>query len=366
MKNSSKVLIIAEAGVNHNGDERLAMSLVDAAVKAGVDIVKFQTFKADKLVTASAKQAQYQTLNIGKEENQYKMLSRLELSYAAHKRLQQYCLSQDITYLSTAFDFESLTFLVTELGLTTLKIPSGELTNAPFVLAHARTGAQLIVSTGMADMSEVQQALGVIALGLLQFHGELLSLQPDASSFMQAMNMPRGQKLLREYVTLLHCTTEYPANPAEVNLNAMDSLSQAFGLAVGYSDHTAGIEIPIAAVAKDAVLIEKHFTLDRNLPGPDHKASLEPNELTAMVKGIRLIELALGDGIKKPSAVEKSNAAIARKSLVASGNIKKGQILSEDNVVIMRPGDGMSPYHYWSLLGKPASKDYTHGELLSE
>jgi N-acetylneuraminate synthase len=366
MKKSRKVLIIAEAGVNHNGDEQLAMSLVDAAVKAGADIVKFQTFKADKLATPSAKQAQYQTLNIGKDESQYQMLSRLELCFAAHKRLQQYCLSQNIAYLSTAFDFESLSFLVTELGLTTLKIPSGELTNAPFVLAHARTGAQLIVSTGMADMTEVEQALGVIALGLLQSQGELLSLLPETSTFTQAMSMASGQKLLREHVTLLHCTTEYPANPVEVNLNAMDSLSQVFGLEVGYSDHTAGIEIPIAAVAKGAVLIEKHFTLDRNLPGPDHKASLEPDELTAMIKGIRLIELALGDGIKKPSAVEKSNAAIARKSLVASGDIKKGQTLSEDNVEIMRPGDGMSPYLYWSLLGKPASKNYTQGELLSE
>jgi N-acetylneuraminate synthase len=364
--NKKRVIIIAEAGVNHNGDEKLAMSLIDAAVNAGADIVKFQTFKADKLATPSAKQAQYQTLNIGKDESQYQMLSRLELSFTAHKRLQQYCLSKGISYLSTAFDFESLSFLVEELGLTTLKIPSGELTNAPFVLAHARTGAKLIVSTGMADMPEVQQALGVIALGLLQSQGELLSLLPETSSFQQAMNMASGQQLLREHVTLLHCTTEYPANPAEVNLNAMDSLSHECGLEVGYSDHTAGIEIPIAAVAKGAVLIEKHFTLDRNLPGPDHKASLEPVELSAMVKGIRLIELALGDGVKKPSAVEKNNAAIARKSLVASGNIKKGQALSEDNVAIMRPGDGMSPYRYWSLLGEPASQDYQHGELLKE
>lgn len=364
--NKQSTTIIAEAGVNHNGDEKLALLLVDAAVNAGVDIVKFQTFKASKLVTESAEQALYQTKNIGKKESQYAMLSRLELSFSAHQRIQKYCQSKNITYLSTAFDFESLHFLIEDLGLKTLKIPSGELTNAPFVLAHALSGAQLIVSTGMATMAEVKQALSVIAFGLLQFNGELLFDKPNSESFAKAFDSSRGKALLIDHVTLLHCTTEYPANPCEINLNAMNSLSKEFGVSVGYSDHSAGIEIPIAAVAKGAVLIEKHFTLDKAMLGPDHKASLDPQELTTMTHGIRIVEQALGDGVKKPSAIELKNAAIARKSLVASGPINKGDIFDDNNVVIMRPGNGMSPYAYWTILGQPASKNYQHGDLLNE
>ena len=361
-----KVLIIAEAGVNHNGDESKALALVDAAVLAGVDIVKFQTFKAESLVTATADQASYQSENIGKVESQLQMLERLELSYAAHKRVKAYCDTCGITYLSTAFDDESLTFLVEDLKLTQLKIPSGELTNTPFVLAHALSGCQLILSTGMATLNEVKSALEVIAFGLLQFAGKMLDSKPNTATFNQAFNSELGQKLLREQVTLLHCSTEYPTPAHHVNLLAMDTLKNSFSLAIGYSDHSQGITIPIAAVARGAQVIEKHFTLDRNLPGPDHRASLEPNELTAMVKAIRDVESAFGDGIKQPSAVELENMIAARKSLVAAKDIEQGDLLTIDNLAIKRPGNGMSPDKYWTLLGKTATRSYQIGELLHE
>ncbi|MGH1410496.1 MAG: N-acetylneuraminate synthase [Aeromonas sp.] len=356
------IRIIAEAGVNHNGDEALAVALIDAAHRAGVDIVKFQTFKAANLVTRQAKQAAYQTANTGKEESQLAMLSRLELSFDAHFRLIAHCESLGIEFLSTAFDTESLDFLVNRLKLQTLKIPSGELTNAPFVLAHARTGCELIVSTGMATLAEVEAALGVIAFGLTAPQ----DAQPCEAAFMAAYASEAGQAALANKVTLLHCTTEYPAPMVDINLKAMDTLSHAFRLPVGYSDHSQGITIPVAAVARGACLIEKHFTLDRNMEGPDHKASLEPNELAAMVKGIRDVELALGDGIKGPRPSEIKNKEIARKSLVAACDIEKGVILCADNLAIKRPGDGMSPYAYWQLLGQPAKHRYSEGESLHE
>lgn len=355
-------LIIAEAGVNHNGDESLAMALVEAAHAAGVDVVKFQTFKATNLVTKQAKQASYQTINTGKEESQFSMLSRLELSFDAHLRLISHCQSLGIEFLSTAFDMESLDFLVNKLALTTLKIPSGELTNAPFVLEHARTGCKLIVSTGMATLAEVESALSVIAFGLTMPNNVL----PSESAFMAAYASEAGQAALADKVTLLHCTTEYPAPMADINLRAMDTLAHAFRLPVGYSDHSQGITIPVAAVARGACLIEKHFTLDRNMEGPDHKASLEPDELAAMVKGIREVELALGDGIKGPRPSEIKNKEIARKSLVAACDIEPGTKFDESNLVIKRPGNGMSPYAYWTLLGKPARRAYQAGELISE
>lgn len=362
----NKVLIIAEAGVNHNGDESKALALVDAAVLAGVDVVKFQTFKAESLVTATAKQASYQSENIGKVESQLDMLKRLELSFSAHKRVKDYCDACGIAYLSTAFDDESLTFLVEELNLKQLKIPSGELTNAPFVLAHALTGCQPILSTGMATLSEIKSALEVIAFGLLQLAGKMLDSTPNSKAFKQAFNSELGKKLLQQQVTLLHCSTEYPTPVQHVNLFAMDTLKDHFSLAVGYSDHSQGITIPIAAVARGAQVIEKHFTLDRNLPGPDHQASLEPDELSDMVKAIRDVENAFGDGIKQPTAIEQQNSIAARKSLVAAKHIKQGDLLTKDNVVIKRPGDGMSPGHYWTLLGRSAKRTYQIGALLNE
>ncbi|NIY94313.1 N-acetylneuraminate synthase [Vibrio diazotrophicus] len=355
-------LIIAEAGVNHNGDEALAFKLVDAAHQAGADIVKFQTFKAKNLVTEQAKQADYQVANTQKQESQLAMLSRLELSYAAHHQLVKHCESLGIEFLSTAFDSESLDFLVNDLGLTRLKLPSGELTNAPLVLEHARTGCDLIVSTGMATLAEIEMALGVIAFGYTTAD----HVAPSVLAFQQAYASNEGQKALKEKVTILHCTTEYPAPMAEINLKAMDTLGKAFDLPAGYSDHSEGITIPIAAVARGAVLIEKHFTLDKNMEGPDHKASLEPDELTAMVKATRQVELALGSAVKSPTVSEVKNKAVARKSLVASQAIQAGDAFSADNVMIKRPGNGMSPYQYWEMLERKASRDYQVGDLIIE
>jgi len=355
-------LIIAEAGVNHNGDEGLAFELVDAAYKAGADIVKFQTFKAKNLVTESAKQAEYQLKNTNKSESQFEMLSRLELSFEAHHQLVKYSQSLGIEFLSTAFDSESLDFLVNDLGLTRLKIPSGDITNAPLVLEHARTGCDLIVSTGMATLSEVEAVLGVIAFGYTVNE----STEPSESAFMQAYASNEGQKALKQKVTILHCTTEYPAPIAEINLKAMDTLGRAFELPAGYSDHSEGITIPIAAVARGAVLIEKHFTLDKSMDGPDHKASLEPSELSAMVAAIRQVEVALGAGVKSPTESEVKNKAAARKSLVASKPIKAGELLSEENISIKRPGVGVSPYRYWGLLNKPATENFNTGDLIVE
>lgn len=355
-------LIIAEAGVNHNGDEQLAFELVNAAHEAGADIVKFQTFKAKNLVTAQAEQADYQVMNTQKQESQLAMLSRLELSYQAHHELVKHCQSLGIEFLSTAFDSESLAFLVDDLGLKRLKLPSGELTNAPLVLEHARTGCDLIVSTGMATLAEIELALGVIAFGYTAPH----NTEPSVLAFQQAYASEEGQQALKKKVTILHCTTEYPAPMKEINLKAMDTLANAFELPAGYSDHSEGITIPITAVARGAVLIEKHFTLDKNMEGPDHKASLEPDELAAMVTAIRQVEVALGSAVKTPTVSEVKNKAVARKSLVAAQAIKAGETLTRDNLTIKRPGSGMSPYRYWELLETPASRDYQVGDLICE
>jgi len=355
-------LIIAEAGVNHNGDENLAFKLVDAAYNAGADIVKFQTFKPSKLVTANAQQADYQIINTKKKESQFAMLSRLELSYEFHFELVEYCKELGIEFLSTAFDSESLKFLVNDLKLKRLKIPSGDLTNAPLVLEHAQTGCDLIVSTGMATLAEIETALGVIAFGYVASQEE----KPSIEAFETAYSSELGQKLLRERVTILHCTTEYPAPFQDINLKAMETIANAFKLPVGYSDHSEGINIPIAAVAREAKIIEKHFTLDQNMEGPDHKASLEPEQLKAMIEGIRNIELALGNGLKGPRPSEIKNKPIARKSLIAEKAISKGAVFTEDNVAIKRPGSGQSPINYWTLLGKQAKNEYQAGDLINE
>lgn len=355
-------LIIAEAGVNHNGDEKLAFKLVDAAHKAGADIVKFQTFKAKSLVTEDAVQAEYQVTNTQKQESQLAMLSRLELSYDVHHQLVAHCQHLGIEFLSTAFDSESLDFLVNHLGLKRLKIPSGEITNAPLVLEHARTGCDLIVSTGMATLAEVEAVLGVIAFG----YTANKNVAPSEMAFQQAYASENGQQVLKDKVTILHCTTEYPAPMGEINLRAMDTLGQAFELPAGYSDHSEGITIPIAAVARGAVLIEKHFTLDKNMEGPDHKASLEPQELAAMVQAIRQVDIALGTGVKTPTVSEVKNKSVARKSLVAAQPIKAGERFTTDNLTIKRPGSGMSPYKLWDLLEKPANKTYQVGDLIVE
>ncbi len=356
----TRTLIIAEAGVNHNGDEDLALQLVDAAAAAGADVVKFQTFKAGQLVTASAQQAEYQKTNTGQIESQYDMLKRLELSHAAHLRLVERCAALGVGFLSTAFDADSLAFLVDSLNLAILKLPSGELTNAPLVLAYARTGRDLIISTGMASLAEIEACLGVVAFGLTA----PVDAAPSRDQFQAAYFSRAGQQALKERVSLLHCTTEYPAPMEDINLRAMDTLREAFHLPTGYSDHSQGIEVSIAAVARGAGVIEKHFTLDQDMPGPDHRASLEPRELAELVRAVRNVEAALGDGLKGPRPSEIKNMAIARKSLVATTDIKAGQVITPGMLAIKRPGTGLSPMCYWDVLGTPARRDYRADELI--
>lgn len=348
--------IIAEAGVNHNGSLDMARQLVDAAARAGADAVKFQTFQAVKLASRNAPKADYQTRMTG-GESQLDMLRKLELDQDAHRTLIEYCRSQGIAFLSTPFDLPSLYLLALTFDLPRLKLPSGEITNAPFLLQAARTGKPIILSTGMSNLGEVEAALGVLAFGYSP-----LDREPTPDAFCEAYRSRAGQQALKRNVVLLHCTTEYPAPFAEVNLLAMDTLGSAFGLPVGFSDHTCGIAVPIAAAARGAVVLEKHFTLDRNLPGPDHKASLEPDELAQMVQGVRQVESALGSPLKTAAPSELKNLAVARKSLVAAGNIGAGERFSEQNLAIKRPGTGISPFRYWEFLGTTATRDFVTDE----
>ena len=358
-----KCCIIAEAGVNHNGDEKLAHKLIEVAYESGADIVKFQTFKAKNIVTEQAPQAKYQIENTGVKETQFEMLSRLELSFEAHIRLIDHCNQLGIEFLSTAFDEESLDFLVNTLHLKTLKIPSGELTNAPLVLSHARTGCSIILSTGMATLAEIEKTLGVIAFGFLN---PIFNNNPTEQDFETAYASHEGQNILQEKVTILHCTSEYPAPLEEVNLLAMKTMQSTFKLKSGYSDHTDSITIPIAAAALGAKILEKHFTLDKKMEGPDHKASLDPNELKAMVTQIRQIEIALGNGIKYPQPSEIKNKEIARKSIILKQPLNAGSIITKEHITIKRPGTGMSPYQFWSVIGTVSRHDYSIEDLLDE
>lgn len=353
-------LVIAEAGVNHNGDEDLAMQLVDIAYKSGADIVKFQTFKAKKLTTNQTVKAHYQKSNTNKNESQLEMLSRLELSYDSFIRIKEKCDSLGIEFLSTAFDTESLTFLIENVGLKRLKIPSGEITNLPLVLEHAYTGKDIILSTGMSSISEIESALSVIAFGYTSDK----KLTPSIEAFEEAYASQEGQKALKEKVTILHCTTEYPAPIEEVNLKAINTLKKTFGLRTGYSDHTKGNHIAIAAVALGASVLEKHFTIDRLMEGPDHKSSLEPNQLSDLVKNIRDIEQVLGDGIKRATISECRNKITARKSLVALKDISEGEKYNKESIGIKRPGNGVSPKEYWNYLNKTAPRNYIEGEII--
>jgi len=359
MRKEAGVYIIAEAGVNHNGSSELARQLVDVAVAAGADAVKFQTFRATALVTRTADKAGYQKLSTGASESQFDMLSRLELHESAHRELLGYCHERGIQFLSTPFDPESVDLLAGTLDLPLLKLSSGDLTNAPLLLKAARCSKPIILSTGMATLADIETALGVIAFGYTD-NGAF----PGEAAFRRAYASPQGQDALCEKLTLLHCTTEYPAPFSEVNLRAMKTLSAAFGLPVGFSDHTEGIAVPVAATALGATVIEKHFTLDRTLPGPDHKASLEPGELKDMVTAIRHVEQALGSFRKHPSPSEVGNAAVARKSIVAAREIKAGERFSEENLCIKRPGSGISPLRFWAMLGRPADRDYAPDEVL--
>ncbi|MCI5210254.1 MAG: N-acetylneuraminate synthase [Candidatus Electrothrix sp. ATG2] len=354
--------MIAEAGVNHNGSPELALQLIDAAVEAGADAVKFQTFIAGELVTASAEKAQYQKETTVEYESQLVMLRKLELSRETHFRLAERCREVDIDFMSTAFDFGSLDFLVKDLGLTVLKMPSGEITNAPFLLAHARTGRALILSTGMATLGEIEMALGVLAFGLIQTN---VHVAPSISAFQQAYCSIEGQRLLQEKVILLHCTTEYPAPSEDINLKAMETMSRVFGLQVGYSDHSEGIVVPIAAATLGACIIEKHFTLDRSLDGPDHKASLDPNELKEMVTALRLVDQIMGDGVKGPRPAEFGNRTVVRRSIVSARSIRQGEAFTQENITLKRPGAGLSPFDYWDILGKKATRNYDLDEVIS-
>ena len=338
----NKTYIIAEAGVNHNGSLGRAKDMVKVAAKAGVDAIKFQTFRAETLVTKDAIKADYQIKadnqikTSGQSETQFEMLKKLELSVESHLELMECCRLNQIEFLSTPFDLTTIDLLV-EMGLKKWKIPSGEITNLPYLRKIASLGQEIILSTGMADLGEIEDALDVLT--------------------------GAGTKL--KDITVLHCSTEYPTPMQDVNLKAMQTIKSAFpGIHVGYSDHTKGIEVPIAAVAMGATIIEKHFTLDKNLPGPDHKASLEPDELTAMVRAIKNIETALGNGIKKPGSSELKNMAIARKSIVAAQAIAAGEKFANDNLTVKRPGTGLSPMKWDEVVGKTATKNYSKDELI--
>lgn len=332
----NKTFIIAEAGVNHNGSLEMAFQLIDVAVAAGADAVKFQTFKAEKVIAVNAPKASYQKETTGSDKSQLEMVKKLELDEAAHTMLHQHCQHKGIQFLSTPFDLESID-LLERLGLEIFKIPSGEITNLPYLRKLGALKKRLILSTGMANLGEIEAALDVLT----------------------ESGTPLGN------ITVLHCNTEYPTPFEDVNLRAMLTIQNAFpGIAVGYSDHTIGIDVPIAAVALGAAVLEKHFTLDRNLPGPDHKASLEPDELKAMVQAIRNIEKALGTGIKKPSPSELKNKPIARKSIVAAFPIKKGETFTDMNITVKRPGIGITPMCWDEILGQVAQKDYEKDEMI--
>lgn len=329
----NRVFIIAEAGVNHNGSIELAKQLIDKASEAGADAVKFQSFKAEKLVTKNAKKAEYQQITTSNKESQFEMIKKLELDYERHRELIDYSHSKNIVFLSSPFDIESIE-LLNKLGLEIFKIPSGEITNLPYLRKIGSLKKKVILSTGMSTLGDIEKALEILRSG--------------------------GTT----EITVLHCNTEYPTPMEDVNLLAMKTIKDAFKVEVGYSDHTLGIEVPIAAVTLGAAVIEKHFTLDKAMEGPDHKASLEPEEFKEMVRCIKNIEQALGDGVKKLTDSESKNINIARKSIVAGRKIKKGEILREDNLAVKRPGDGIHPMRWDEILGREAKRDFLEDELI--
>ena len=354
---SNHIEIIAEAGVNHNGSIEMAYQLIDAAVDAGADTVKFQMFKADNLVSKSAPMAAYQQKNTGTTRSQHALLKELELSEQDFINIAAYCGKKDIELLVTPFDEDCVTFLHNELNMQRFKVSSGDLTNVPLLWTIARTQCPIIISTGMATTDEIKQAMGVLASGYYYMDNA-----PTAENIQSAYQMLFDE--LSEHVTILHCTSEYPAPLESVNLNAMRSLRNQFFVDVGFSDHTAGIHIPLAASVMGATIIEKHFTLDKSLSGPDHRASLNPAELKQMIQQIREVEIAKGDGKKAPMACELENRKLVRKSLIASRPIKKGEIITPNNLTIMRPGEGLPPVHYWDFIGQVSKHEYEAGEYI--
>ncbi len=351
------VRVIAEAGVNHNGDREMAFELVRVAAEAGADAVKFQTFNAERLAAMSAPKASYQRQTTDALESQLEMLKRLELPESWHGELQSYADSLGIVFISTAFDTQSLGFLQS-LDLPFYKVPSGEITNGPLLLEFARTGKELIISTGMSMLAEIEQALAVVAFGYCRDQA------PNSlEEVWRFWSTADARNAIEQKVTLLHCTSQYPTPMHEVNLKAMDTLVGAFGLPVGYSDHTQGIAVPVAAVARGAVVIEKHFTLDRNLPGPDHRASLEPDELATMIRQIRDLEEAMGNGGKRPQPSEWDTRQAARQQILFSRPVKKGEVITQEALTTARCGRGISPMGIWDLIGSTAARDYEAGEV---
>lgn len=352
--------VIAEAGVNHNGDVAVAVELVDAAAQAGADAVKFQTFNPQALAAKGAPKAEYQQRDGHSSDDQLAMLARLVLSKEDHHRLQRHCVNRGIDFLSSPFDPESARFLCEDLDLPWIKLGSGEITNAPLLLQIARSGKPVMLSTGMATLEEVEEALGVLAFGYLKRRE-----RPQRGLFRPLAGADEARQVLREKVCVMHCTSEYPCPASDVNLRAMDRLREAFCLSTGYSDHTEGVLIPIAAVARGARVIEKHFTLDRDQAGPDHKASIEPDALAEMVMGIRLIEQALGRTEKGPTEGELEMRKVSRKSLIAARKVAQGELFGEANLLVKRPGTGCSPMDYWDVLGTESTKDYEADEVIA-
>jgi len=355
---ADRVFIIAEAGVNHDGSLDDALAMIDVAAEAGADAVKFQTFRAEAALSVRALKAVFQVTNTGEGGTQLDMVRRLELKPGDHPALVERCRARGIAFMSTAFDMDSLA-LVAELGMPWIKIPSGDLTWGEMLIAAARVGPPLAVSTGMATLDEVRQALALIAWGRMQS-----DLPPDLETALAAFDTGAARAALAGQVVLLHCTTQYPAPLSAVNLRAMDTLAETFGLPVGYSDHTLGLSVPIAAVARGAVMIEKHFTLSRDRQGPDHAASLEPDELAAMVRAIREVEQALGRAEKAPAPEEMANRIVARRSLVATRPIRAGEVWTPDMLTAKRPADGIDPHAVFALYGQPATRDYHPDEAI--
>ena len=357
---NSDVYVIAEAGVNHDGDICVAEALVYAAVSAGADAIKFQTFDAESLTVKSAPKAPYQNLGTRESERQQTMLARLQLDKPEHRRLAALCEDLSIDFLSTPFDADSLNFLVNDLQLGTLKIGSGEITDGPLLLAAAKSGRRILLSTGMSTIADIEDALSVLAFGMVQ----QFDRAPGRSAFKDLYNSSAGRAVLKERVSLLQCTSAYPCPIEDINLRAIDTLRETFDLPTGLSDHSEGIVVPIAAAARGATIIEKHFTLDRHRPGPDHAASIEPPELTEMVSAVRAVKLAMGDGCKNLRAIEQDVARVARKSLVATKPIVKGEVLEPSHVGAKRPALGLSPMHYWDAIGTISDHDFAEDDAI--
>ncbi|NUM88095.1 MAG: N-acetylneuraminate synthase [Bdellovibrionales bacterium] len=358
---SDSVFIIAEAGVNHNGSLERAQRMIRVAKDAGADAIKFQTFKSESVVTKTAGKALYQKKNTGSDESQYEMIKKLELDQAAHQELWKSAKEIGIEILSTPFDLESLRFLAHEVKVSRIKIASGEITNAPLLMAAARTGVPIILSTGMSTLDDIRAALGVIAFGYCE-----PSLSPSPKAFSELFLSENARRVLRGKVSLMHCTTSYPTPPEDVNLMAIQTLRDEFSLPVGLSDHSMGTTAAAGAVALGASMVEKHFTLDKSLPGPDHRASLDPSELECLVRTVRDAEAMRGLGIKAPVPSEVSTMAVVRRSLVAARPIRRGEPFSPENLTVKRPGTGVSPMLYWSFLGKPAARAYDADDLIDE